>query len=458
MPTVVGVRLRPSGQVYTFDTATTTPAEGDFVVVSTERGEEFGEVVDGQREATPQDMERKLKPILRIATQADREKAEDLREREAGAMQTYRRLVHEHGLDMKPVDVEFLFDGRKVVFYFVAEERVDFRDLVRDLANEFRSRIDMRQIGVRDEARMVGGLGHCGQQLCCVRFEGDFQPVSIRMAKAQDLPLNPLKISGLCGRLMCCLRYEYEAYKDFKSRAPKQGARIDTPRGEARVVSLDAPRETVTLGTEKGRLTVPLGSMECKGCESGRPCHISEDALSEAEASVQDKSLLAVGVGGPALDSGQKPRGKGGPDKGGRPAKGGGPRGGGAKGGGSKGGGAKDGGSKGDGSGRSRSGRRRKRGGRKRGQGGSQQGQGQSQGQKGQQQGHGQQGQQQKGQGQQGQQQKGQGQKGQQSGKGGGSSGSQGSSGRRRRRRRPSSGSGGGQPQGGGAPKSGQGQ
>ncbi len=138
-------------------------------------------------------------------------------------MPVVRELVNEYKLDMKPIDVEYLFGGDKVVFYFVAEERIDFRDLVKDLASRFKARIDMRQVGVRDEARMVGGLGHCGEQLCCVRFGGEFQPVSIRMAKEQDLPLNPLKISGLCGRLMCCLRYEYEAYKDFKSRAPEEG-------------------------------------------------------------------------------------------------------------------------------------------------------------------------------------------------------------------------------------------
>ena len=143
---------------------------------------------------------------------------------------------------MKPIDVEYLFDGAKIVFYFVAEERVDFRELVRDLAAAFHARIDMRQVGVRDEARMVGGLGHCGEQLCCVRFGGEFQPVSIRMAKEQDLPLNPLKISGLCGRLMCCLRYEYDAYKDFKGRAPKRNAIIETARGRSARSSISTRR------------------------------------------------------------------------------------------------------------------------------------------------------------------------------------------------------------------------
>ena len=172
-------------------------------------------------------------------------------------------------LDMKPIDVEYLFAGDKVVFYFVAEERVDFRDLVKDLASRFKARIDMRQVGVRDEARMIGGLGHCGEQLCCVRFGGEFQPVSIRMAKEQDLPLNPLKISGLCGRLMCCLRYEFEAYKDYKQRAPKKGAIVETPLGLAKVSELNTPHETVGMRLEDGmRFSVPLEGMECcKGAD-----------------------------------------------------------------------------------------------------------------------------------------------------------------------------------------------
>jgi hypothetical protein len=181
---------------------------------------------------------------------------------------------------------------------------VDFRALVRDLAKEFKTRVDMRQIGVRDEARMLGGIGHCGQQLCCRRYMEDFEPVSIRMAKAQDLPLNPLKISGLCGRLMCCLRYEYEAYKDYKSRAPKLGASIETPKGPVKVVSLDAPRETVTLGTEDGRVTVPLEKMECEGCPGPRPCRVSAEALEEARG-VGKPGLLGLEDTSPGKGSGR---------------------------------------------------------------------------------------------------------------------------------------------------------
>ena len=283
MPTVVGVRLRYAGKVLWFDPADSAPEEGDHVVVTTERGQEFGEVVSAPHEVEAAELPAELKPVVRIATETDRTKAASLREREKSELETFRRLVEKHKLDMKPIGVEHLFDDSKMVFYFVAEERVDFRDLVRDLAAEFHHRIDMRQVGVRDEARMVGGLGHCGQQLCCVRFAGDFQPVSIRMAKEQDLPLNPLKISGLCGRLMCCLRYEYEAYKDFKHRAPKCGSPVETPTGGAKIVALNVPRETVTIRPLEGgaEMTVPLEALDCsagRGC----PCVLKADAVPQS--------------------------------------------------------------------------------------------------------------------------------------------------------------------------------
>ncbi|MDO8880968.1 MAG: stage 0 sporulation family protein [Coriobacteriia bacterium] len=280
MPTVVGVKLRFASKVLWFDPAGATPEEGDSVIVSTERGQEFGEVAAAPHEVESEALHAPLKPVVRVATDSDRQRAEMLRGREREEFTSFRRLVAKHGLDMKPIGVEHLFDDSKVVFYFAAEERVDFRDLVRDLAAEFHNRIDMRQVGVRDEARMVGGLGHCGQQLCCSRFAGDFQPVSIRMAKEQDLPLNPLKISGLCGRLMCCLRYEYDAYKDFKQRAPKCGTPVETPTGNAKVVALNCPRETVTIRPLDGgqQMTVPLESLDCsagRGC----PCVLKADAV-----------------------------------------------------------------------------------------------------------------------------------------------------------------------------------
>jgi len=283
LPTVVGVKLRFAPRVLSFDPRGAEPLKGQFVIVETERGTEIGEVFEEAHEVGRGEVSSSLKPVLRIADETDLAHQASIVEEERAAMPVFRELVEKHKLDMKPVAAEFLFSDDKLVFYFSAEERVDFRELVRDLASRFRQRIDMRQVGVRDEARMVGGLGHCGQQLCCDRFSGDFQPVSIRMAKEQDLPLNPLKISGLCGRLMCCLRYEYDAYKDYKSRAPKKGAMIETPLGEGKVVDLNTPREMVTVRIpEAGNMTVPLSIMEC-GSGKGCPCCIKREALEQSD-------------------------------------------------------------------------------------------------------------------------------------------------------------------------------
>jgi len=285
VPTVVGIKLRFSPKTLHFDPSGVEVAEGDHAVVETERGTEIGEVLEAPHEVPEAELVAPLKPVLRRATDADLETLAEAERQEAEAMPVFRELIGKHGLDMKPVDVEYLFGGGKIIFYFSAEERVDFRELVRDLAARFKARIDMRQVGVRDEARMVGGIGHCGQMLCCCRFSGDFQPVSIRMAKEQDLPLNPLKISGLCGRLMCCLRYEYDAYKEFKSRAPKRGAMIETPAGDAKVVELNTPLEVATLRMPDGKnVRVPVGQMECKG-DSRRPCKVCREALETAGAS-----------------------------------------------------------------------------------------------------------------------------------------------------------------------------
>jgi cell fate regulator YaaT (PSP1 superfamily) len=286
MPTVVGVTLRNAPSPVFIDPVDVEVAEGDVIVIESERGTELGRVIEPAREREPHDAVDGSSRVTRVATSDDLAAAEELHARERAAMPVYRRLVAKHDLEMKPTDVEFLFDGQRAVFYFVAEDRVDFRELVRDLAAEFHLRIDMRQIGVRDEARMIGGLGHCGEQLCCVRFGGEFQPVSIRMAKEQDLPLNPLKISGLCGRLMCCLRYEYDAYKDFKGRAPKKGAVVDIGGSLGKVVELDTPRERITMRKEDGtRVTVALSDMECSKGE-GCPCAVKAEALERSMAAL----------------------------------------------------------------------------------------------------------------------------------------------------------------------------
>ena len=212
MPTIIPVKFTYAARDLWFDPAGTGAQEADHVICSTERGTEIGLATGDAREVSEEELEHvighaQLRSVVRIATDSDLDRAEQLAARGEDAMPTFRRLVGASGLDMKPVGVEYLFDGEKAVCYFAAEERVDFRQLVRDLSRELHVRIDMRQIGVREEAAIVGGYGHCGQELCCRRFNMSFDPVSIRMAKEQDLPLNSTKISGACGRLMCCLRY-----------------------------------------------------------------------------------------------------------------------------------------------------------------------------------------------------------------------------------------------------------
>lgn len=281
------VRIAPIGLQYNpktlwFDPAGHDVKRGDAVVVRTERGTEFGHAVDDVMEvdeAAVKKLKSALKPVLRIADEKDIEQAAEMEALGREALPVFKKFAAETNEDMRPVMVEYLFDGDKAVFYFSAEDRVDFRELVRKLAAHFHVRVDMRQIGVRDEARIVGGLGHCGQELCCKRLGGEFCPVSIRMAKEQDLSLNPSKISGVCGRLMCCLRYEFEAYKDFKSRAPKAGSTVITPDGPAKVCELDVPREIVSLKMEDGKVVkVPLADFE-PAEEGARPNEVGEEAF-----------------------------------------------------------------------------------------------------------------------------------------------------------------------------------
>ena len=208
MPEVVGVRFKPAGKIYYFDAEDIDPKVGDAVIVETARGIEYGEVVVGRRCVAEENLVLPLKKVIRIATPEDRITLLENQNKEKEAFVICQNKIDEHQLPMNLVDVEYTFDGGKIVFYFTAEGRVDFRELVRDLAAIFRTRIELRQIGVRDEAKMLGGIGSCGRVLCCCTFLGDFEPVSIRMAKDQNLSLNPTKISGICGRLMCCLKYE----------------------------------------------------------------------------------------------------------------------------------------------------------------------------------------------------------------------------------------------------------
>lgn len=280
MVRVTPIKLQAGTKVLWFDPVEFDVHAGDHVIVQTERGSEFGcatsDIMDVSDELVAQ-LKSPLKPVIRIADEQDIQRAEELAQKSEDALSTFKELAAETSDQMRPVMVEFLFDGDKAVFYFESEERIDFRDLVRKLASIFHVRVDMRQIGVRDGARMIGGIGHCGQELCCKRLGGGFSPVSIRMAKEQNLSLNPQKISGCCGRLMCCLRYEYEAYKEFNARAPKNGAKIETPEGIAKVTEINVPRERITLTMEDGQtFKVPLEEMERVG-DAKRPTRISQE-------------------------------------------------------------------------------------------------------------------------------------------------------------------------------------
>ncbi|MBP2633374.1 MAG: hypothetical protein H6Q70_4002 [Firmicutes bacterium] len=251
LQTVVGVRFKKAGKIYYFDPGELAIVEFDDVIVETARGVEYGQVVIGPREVKDEEIVLPLKTVQRKATKVDLEKVEENRSKEQDSFRICEKKIATHGLPMKLIDVEYTFDVNKIIFYFTAEGRIDFRDLVKDLAAVFRTRIELRQIGVRDEAKLMGGVGCCGRSLCCSTFLGDFEPVSIRMAKEQNLSLNPTKISGICGRLMCCLKYENDCYcgncPSKKITAPKQGSRVVTVDGEGKVISINGQRKSATI-------------------------------------------------------------------------------------------------------------------------------------------------------------------------------------------------------------------
>lgn len=235
MTEIIGIRFKEVGKVYYFSPGNKKVQVGDRVIVETARGVECGEVVIGNREVDDKEVVQPLKPIIRLVTPEDEKRIRENEAKEADIIKVFAKKIAEHGLKMKPIDVEYTFDGSKILFYFSAESRVDFRELVKDLAGIYRTRIELRQIGVRDEAKMLGGLGVCGRPFCCASFLGEFQPVSIKMAKEQSLSLNPTKISGTCGRLMCCLKYEQDSYDALLRITPKVGAIVETPDGQGQV-------------------------------------------------------------------------------------------------------------------------------------------------------------------------------------------------------------------------------
>lgn len=247
MITVVGVRFKKAGKIYYFDPGTIDVSEGDHVIVETARGVEYGECVIGKRDIPESQIVSPLKPVLRVASEEDDRMHEKNREKAEEAYAVCLEKIKSHGLEMKLIDVEYTFDNNKVIFYFTADGRVDFRELVKDLASIFRTRIELRQIGVRDESKMVKGLGPCGREICCGSWLGDFAPVSIKMAKDQSLSLNPVKISGLCGRLMCCLKYEYDTYVQIRVGMPNRGDKVKTPEGDAYIVDTNILLEQVKV-------------------------------------------------------------------------------------------------------------------------------------------------------------------------------------------------------------------
>jgi cell fate regulator YaaT (PSP1 superfamily) len=244
---VVGVRFKKAGKIYYFDPDKLPVEKDSHVIVETARGIEYGKVVVGRKTVGESDVVLPLKKVIRVADERDANQVEENKKAAKNAFAICQTKIREHKLDMKLVDVEYTFDRNKIIFYFTADGRVDFRELVKDLAAVFRTRIELRQIGVRDEAKMLGGIGPCGRLLCCSTFLGDFEPVSIKMAKDQNLSLNPSKISGLCGRLMCCLKFENDNYEDSKEELPDVGSHVMTPMGEGRVVSVNILDLTVQV-------------------------------------------------------------------------------------------------------------------------------------------------------------------------------------------------------------------
>ncbi|MBP3941338.1 MAG: stage 0 sporulation family protein [Christensenellaceae bacterium] len=259
MTKIIGVRFGKAGKAYYFDTSGLSLKVGDEVVVETAHGAEIGIVSTPERETENEDPENPYKPVIRKATEKDLQDAQESKQREAEAFETCQQKIEKLGLDMKLINVEYAFDGSKIIFYFTADGRVDFRELVKELAGVFKTRIELRQIGVRDEAKLIGGLGPCGRPVCCSVFLGDFSPVSIKMAKEQNLSLSPTKISGLCGRLMCCLNFENDYYEEVRRILPKNGMDVKTPDGEGIVADSNPLTQKV-----KVKLSLPDGSIDLR--------------------------------------------------------------------------------------------------------------------------------------------------------------------------------------------------
>ncbi len=284
MSEIVGVRFKTAGKIYYFEPTDIELQVGDHVIVETVRGPEVGRIATSPREAEASDVIRPLKPVIRMAEPEEIDHAARFEAKEGRAVRDASRMVAELGLPMKILSAEYSLDGRHLTFLFSSEERVDFRDLVRDLAGHFRARVELRQIGARDEAKLIGGFGRCGRELCCASFLSDFTPISIRMAKEQNLPLNPMKISGVCGRLLCCLSYENEQYRDMKRQMPRGGQHVETAMGPARVIKSNPLKGTVFVELEnRVRVDVPLADIGAAKAPSPAEDKVSEEAPEKAQ-------------------------------------------------------------------------------------------------------------------------------------------------------------------------------
>ena len=290
MTKVIGVRFRNAGKVYYFAPENLSIDQGDHVIVETARGVEYGYVVLGVKEVEDDKIIQPLKPVMRVATPEDDEKAVKNREKEKEAFKICQEKIRKHELEMKLIDAEYTFDNNKVLFYFTADGRIDFRELVKDLASVFKTRIELRQIGVRDETKILGGIGICGRPLCCHSYLSDFAPVSIKMAKEQNLSLNPTKISGVCGRLMCCLKNEQETYEELNSRLPNVGDYVSTPDGlKGEVHSLSVLRQLVKVvvnleNDEKEIREYKVSELRFKPRKKNKSSNVADEELKALEA------------------------------------------------------------------------------------------------------------------------------------------------------------------------------
>ena len=290
MTKVIGVRFRTAGKIYFFSPGKFEVKRGDQVIVETARGVEFGNVVMGPKEVKDEEITQPLKTVIRLATEDDRRVEEKNRKKEKEAFQICLEKIHKHGLEMKLIDAEYTFDNNKVLFYFTADGRIDFRELVKDLASVFRTRIELRQIGVRDETKIRGGIGICGRPLCCHTYLSEFAPVSIKMAKEQNLSLNQTKISGVCGRLMCCLKNEQETYEELNKNLPGTGDTVTLPdglHGEVQAVHVlrQIVKVIVTLDNDEKEIReYPAGELRFKSRKKKKDAKLSKEEFAQLKA------------------------------------------------------------------------------------------------------------------------------------------------------------------------------